>query len=65
MRTNIVIDDQLLAEALRLSRSRTKKEVVHKALLEFVRNKKKLNLKELKGRVRFAEGYDYKKMRIR
>jgi Arc/MetJ family transcription regulator len=63
MRTNIVIDDQLLAEALRLSRAKTKKEVVHKALLEFVRNKKKLNLKELKGRVRFAEGYDYKKMR--
>jgi Arc/MetJ family transcription regulator len=65
MRTNIVIDDQLLAEALKLSRAKTKKEVVHKALREFVRNKKKLDLKELKGRVRFAEGYNYKKMRSR
>jgi Arc/MetJ family transcription regulator len=65
MRTNIVIDDHLLAEALKLSRSKTKKDAVHKALLEFVRNKKKLNLIELKGRVRFAEGYDHKKMRSR
>ena len=36
MRTNIVIDDELMAKALRLSRMTTKREVVDAALREFV-----------------------------
>jgi Arc/MetJ family transcription regulator len=63
MRTNVVIDDRLIDEALRLSKIKTKKEVIHKALEEFVRNRKKLDLKQLKGKIEFADGYDHKKMR--
>ncbi len=36
MRTNIEIDDELMAKALKLSDLKTKKAVVHAALEEFV-----------------------------
>ncbi|MEW6621797.1 MAG: type II toxin-antitoxin system VapB family antitoxin [Bacillota bacterium] len=63
MRTNIIIDDTLLSEALKLSRAKTKKEVIHLALEEYVRNNKKKNLIDLKGKICFSEDFDYKKMR--
>lgn len=63
MRTNIVLDDILVKEALRLSGVKTKKEVVSLALQEFVANKKRLNLLDLSGKIKFAKGYDYKKLR--
>ena len=63
MRTNVVIDDKLIQEALRLSKLKTKKEIIHKALEEFIQNRKRLDLREVRGKIRFAEGYDYKKMR--
>ncbi len=60
MRTNIDIDDELMDQAMRLSGLSTKKEVVKKALRDFVQNKSRKDLKELSGKIRFAEGYDYK-----
>ena len=63
MRTNVVIDDKLIQEALRLSNLKTKKELIHKALEEFIQNRKRLDLREVKGKIRFAEGYNHKKMR--
>jgi Arc/MetJ family transcription regulator len=65
MRTNVVIDDKLIQEALRLSKLKTKKEIIHKALEEFIQNRKRLDLREVRGKIQFAEGYDYKKMRAR
>ena len=65
MRTNVMIEDDLMKEAMRLSKAKTKKEVIHRALEEFVNNKKRLNLAEIRGKVQFAEYYDYKKMRAR
>jgi Arc/MetJ family transcription regulator len=65
MRTNIVIDDTLMKEAMSLSRLRTKRVVVHKALEGYVRNLKKKDLREIQGKIRLADGYDYKKMRER
>lgn len=63
MRTNIVLDDALVHEALALTGSRTKKEVVHLALEELVRSRKKKNLADLAGRVRFRKGFDHKAIR--
>lgn len=63
MRTNIVIDDELLETAMKLAQVKTKKEAVAIALREFVQNRKRKNLAELKGKIKFAEGYDYKSMR--
>ena len=65
MRTNIVIEDHLMEEALKLSRYKTKKELVHKALQEFIQNRKRRDLRELKGKVNFDEQYDYKELRNR
>ena len=64
MRTNIVLDDSLVKEALKLSRVKTKKEVVNQALKEFVENRKRLNLMDLFGKVEFAKNYNYKAIRV-
>jgi len=63
VRTNINLDDDLVDEAFKLSRSKTKKELIHEALEEFVQSRRRLNLLDLEGRIEFAEGYDYKQMR--
>jgi Arc/MetJ family transcription regulator len=63
MRTNIVLDDRLVEAAFRVSKARTKRELVHEALEELVRMRGRKSLLDLKGRIRFARGYDYKKLR--
>lgn len=63
MRTNIVLDDKLLAETMKLSKARTKKEAVSLALQEYVENKKRMDIRDLKGMILFEEGYDYKASR--
>ncbi len=65
MRTNVVIDDHLIEEALKISEIKTKKELINRALEEFVRNRKRRDLKELRGKVEFADDYNYKKLRTR
>ena len=51
MRTNIVLDDQLVNEAQRLSGIRTKKEVVHEALRTFIRLKQQAGVRSLRGKL--------------
>lgn len=41
----------------------TKKELVEIALQEFVDNRKMRDIRELRGKIEFAEGYHYKAMR--
>ena len=63
LRTNIVLDDELVEEALKLSALSTKREVVDAALREFVAHRKRLDLRELKGRGGLRQNYDYKRLR--
>lgn len=63
MRTNIVLDDELVAEASRLSGIKTKRKLVHEALRQFVDSKKRRSLMELAGKIQLAPGYDYKALR--
>jgi Arc/MetJ family transcription regulator len=63
MRTNIFIDDEIISRAMDISGIKTKKDVVNRALHEFVLNNSKKNLLELKGQIRFSDGYDYKALR--
>jgi Arc/MetJ family transcription regulator len=65
MRTNIVLDDALIAEAARLSGISTKKELVHEALRVFIATKKRKNLLDLRGKIEFTPGYDHKALRSR
>ena len=63
MRTNIVLDDNLVQEAFRLTDARTKRELIHLALEELIRVRRKLNLADLAGRVRLRDDFDPKAMR--
>ena len=63
MRTNIVIDDELLNEAFSVSKARTKKDLIHEALSEFIRLKKQKDLTDLAGAIRFYKDYDHKELR--
>jgi Arc/MetJ family transcription regulator len=63
MRTNIVLNDKLITEAKKYTKVKTKKEIVELALQEFVDNHKRKDLRDLKGKIKFKEDYDYKKMR--
>jgi Arc/MetJ family transcription regulator len=53
MRTTIDIDAELLAEAMRLSEPRTKKEVIHHALAELIRRYRIEELKSMAGTMDF------------
>ncbi len=63
MRTNIDIDDELMEEAFSVTKVRTKKELIHEALREFIRLKKRKDLTELAGFIDFQSDYDHKKLR--
>jgi Arc/MetJ family transcription regulator len=64
VRTNIVLDDNLVAEAFELAESiHTKRELIEVALREFVTSRKVKDLREIQGRISFDNAYDYKVMR--
>jgi Arc/MetJ family transcription regulator len=64
MRTNIVLDDQLVEEALKYSNAKTKRELVDIALREFVATHGRRDLLDLYGKGGIREDYDYKSLRI-
>ncbi|MBT8063123.1 MAG: type II toxin-antitoxin system VapB family antitoxin [Gammaproteobacteria bacterium] len=51
MRTNIVIDDDLMAEALKLTGIRTKREVVETALRIMIDLKKQARVRDYFGKL--------------
>lgn len=63
MRTNIVIDDELMNEAISLTGIHTKRELVNLALKELVQNRKKKDLFKLAGKIEFREDFDHKATR--
>ncbi len=51
MRTNIVIDDQLMAEALRLTQLKTKREVVDLGLRTLLRLRQQEEIRRFRGKL--------------
>jgi len=51
MRTNIVIDDQLMKDTLRLTGLKTKREVVELGLQTLLRLRQQTAIKELRGKL--------------
>ncbi len=51
MRTNIVLNDNLVKEGLKLTGFKTKKELVNLALEELVKRRKRKKLLKLEGKV--------------
>jgi Arc/MetJ family transcription regulator len=58
MRTNIVIDDKLMREALRDSGAKTKREVVELGLQTLVRLRKQSGIRSLRGKLEWQGDLD-------
>lgn len=58
MRTNIIIDDNLMAEAQRLSGLTTKKETVEQALKLMIQVKKQSFIRKYRGKLRWEGDLD-------
>ena len=65
MATNLAIDEELLAQALKAGGFKTKKATVNEALREFVQRRRQIEILELFGSVEFDEEYDHKQRRTK
>jgi Arc/MetJ family transcription regulator len=63
MRTNIVLDEQLLTEVMRITRAKTKREAVDLALRALVAQQRQRELKALAGRDLIDPDYDVRAVR--
>ncbi len=54
MRTNIVIDDDLLERAMRATGAKTKREVVELGLASLIRLKEQEGIRALRGKLRWT-----------
>jgi len=63
MRTNIVLDEKLVARAMKLAQVKTKREAVHVALRKFVRSRARPDVRDLYGVGGLDPSYDHKKLR--
>lgn len=58
MRTNIVVDDDLIAEAMKLCAIKTKRGVVDQALNLLVQVKKQEKIRQLRGKLNWEGDLD-------
>ncbi len=64
MRTNVVLNESLVQDALKdVKNVQTKRELIHLALEGFVQNHKRLDLCDLPGKIKLEKDYDYKVLR--
>ena len=63
--TNLAIDPELLEEAQRVGKKKTKKATVTEALEEYIRRRKQKGILDLFGTIEYNEDYDYKDQRKR
>ncbi len=63
MATNLHIDDDLLAKAVKLNGGKTKRETVNQALAEYVRKREAEGIIKLFGTINYFDDYDIKKHR--
>jgi Arc/MetJ family transcription regulator len=55
MATNLAIDDQLIAKAVKLGGHKTKKAAVTEALREYIDRRKQMQILKLFGKIDFDE----------
>ena len=58
MRTNIVIDDELMNEAMRCSGAPTKRATVEEALRLLIQTRRQAGIRALRGKVRWEGDLD-------
>ena len=64
MQITLDLDEALFTEALQLTNLTTQEDLIHLAVLELVRSRKK-NLLDLAGQIQFLPDFDHKAMRNR
>jgi len=62
MRTNVVVDDDLMESALKLSGLRTKKDAIEEGLKLLVQVKSQKEIKKYRGKLKWSGNLD--KMRL-
>jgi Arc/MetJ family transcription regulator len=63
MRLEIDLDDDLVAEAMRVSGITDLDELIREALQALIAQGGRRSLLDLQGKIEFAPGYDYKQLR--
>jgi Arc/MetJ family transcription regulator len=63
MPTNLALDDELIAQAVKAGRHKTKREAVTAALREYVKARKRLAILDWVGEVDYFDDYDAKALR--
>jgi Arc/MetJ family transcription regulator len=58
MRTNVVLDDELVAKAMQMSNLRTKRAVIEAGLQALIRLKAQENIRSLRGQLRWEGDLD-------
>ncbi|HMK55061.1 MAG TPA: type II toxin-antitoxin system VapB family antitoxin [Dissulfurispiraceae bacterium] len=58
MRTNVVIDDNLMKSAVKLSGLKTKKAAIEEGLKLLVRCSRQANIKEFRGKLKWSGNLD-------
>jgi len=65
MATNLQIDDNLITQAVKLGKHRTKKAAVTQALTDYIHHLEQENILSMFGSLDYDPGYDHKKQRAR
>lgn len=63
MRLRIKLDDDLVAEAVRVSGITDLRELIREALQVLIVKSRRKSLLDLRGEIKFAPGYDPKQLR--
>lgn len=58
MRTNIVIDDKLIAEAMKVTGANTKKEAVELGLKALIQLKRQESIRGMRGKLKWRDDLD-------
>ena len=58
MRTNVVVDDDLMASALKVSGLRTKKDAIEEGLKLLVQVKRQQEIKPFRGKLKWSGNLD-------
>jgi len=63
MASNLSIDNELMAVALKVGGLKSKKDTVNQALSEFIKRRKTADIIDLFGKIEYDPDYDYKEAR--